>query len=71
MYTYADKKDGKLIIRCEIPDNVFYFIEILNDFLKKYGRYKVDSFWLAKCKKMRYDFKTTLDYKKYLEKSQD
>ena len=68
--TYEDKKDGKLIIRCNIPDNVFFYLEELNRYLSQFGRYRVDCFWLAKCKNMYYDFKTTLSYKKYLEKPQ-
>jgi len=70
LFTYEDKKDGKLIIRCKIPDNAFHLIELLNNYLSRFGRYKVDSFWLAKSKVLSYDFKTTLPYKKYLEKSQ-
>ena len=70
LYTYEDTKDGKLILRCKIPDNVFAYIDQLNRYLSQFGRYRVDSFWLAHCKEMRYDFKTTLSYKKYIEKSQ-
>ena len=69
LYTYEDTKDGKLILRCKIPDNVFAYIDQLNRYLSQFGRYRVDSFWLAQ-KEMRYDFKTTLSYKKYIEKSQ-
>ena len=69
LYTYEDTKDGKLILRCKIPDNVFAYIDVLNRYLSQFGRYRVDSFWLVQ-KEMRYDFKTTLSYKKYIEKSQ-
>lgn len=69
LYTYEDTKDGKLILRCKIPDNVFAYIDQLNRYLSQFGRYRVDSFWLVQ-KEMRYDFKTTLTYKKYIEKSQ-
>ncbi len=69
LYTYEDTKDGKLILRCKIPDNVFAYIDQLNRYLSQFGRYRVDSFWLVQ-KEMRYDFKTTLSYKKYIEKSQ-
>lgn len=71
LYTYEDKKDGKLIIRCKIPDNVFFQIEELNRYLSRFGRNRVDSFWLAKSKVLAYDFKTTLPYKKYIDKSQN
>lgn len=70
LFTYEDKKDGKLVIRCKIPDNVFHLIEELNNYLSRFGRYRVDSFWFAKSKVLAYDFKTTLPYKKYIEKSQ-
>ena len=70
LYTYSDRKDGKLILRCKIPENVFAYIDELNQYLSEFGRYRVDSFWLANCKEMRYDFKTTLSYKKYIEKNQ-
>lgn len=70
LYTYEDKKDGKLVIRCEIPDNVFHLIEELNNYLSRFGRYRIDSFWLAHSKQLAYDFKTTLSYKKFNEKSQ-
>lgn len=66
LYTYEDSKDGKLIIRVKIPDNVFYMIEELNRYLSQYGRYRVDSFWLAHSKVLAYDFKTTLPFKKYI-----
>ena len=69
LYTYEDTKDGKLILRCKIPDNVFAYIDQLNRYLSQFGRYRVDSFWLVQ-KEMRYDFKTTLSYKKYIEKNQ-
>lgn len=69
LYTYEDTKDGKLILRCKIPDNVFAYIDQLNRYLSQFGRYRVDSFWLVQ-KEMRYDFKTTLSYKKYNEKNQ-
>ena len=69
LYTYEDSKDGKLILRCKIPDNVFAYIDVLNRYLSQFGRYRVDSFWLVQ-KEMRYDFKTTLSYKKYNEKNQ-
>ena len=69
LYTYEDSNDGKLILRCKIPENVFAYIEQLNQYLSGFGRYRVDSFWLVQ-KEMRYDFKTTLSYKKYIEKSQ-
>lgn len=69
LYTYEDTKDGKLILRCKIPENVFAYIDVLNRYLSQFGRYRVDSFWLVQ-KEMRYDFKTTLSYKKYIEKSQ-
>ena len=69
LYTYEDSKDGKLILRCKIPDNVFAYIDQLNRYLSQFGRYRVDSFWLVQ-KEMRYDFKTTLSYKKYIEKNQ-
>lgn len=69
LYTYEDKKDGKLVIRCKIPDNVFAYIDQLNRYLSQFGRYRVDSFWLVQ-KEMRYDFKTTLAYEKYVEKYQ-
>ena len=67
--TYEDTKDGKLILRCKIPENVFAFIDVLNRYLTQFGRYRVDSFWLVQ-KEMRYDFKTTLAYEKYVEKYQ-
>lgn len=67
--SYEDKKDGKLVLRSKIPENVFAFIDELNSYLSGFGKYRVDSFWLVQ-KEMRYDFKTTLSYKKYLEKSQ-
>ena len=70
LYTYEDNKDGKLILRCKIPDNLFVLIDELNKYLSGFGRYKIDSFWLAKCKDMRYDFKTTLPYNRFIEKSQ-
>ena len=70
LYTYEDSKDGKLILRCKIPDNAFAYIDQLNKYLSGFGRYRVDSFWLAHCKELAYDFKTTLPYKKYIEKSQ-
>ena len=69
LYTYEDTKDGKLILRCKIPENVFAYIDVLNRYLSQFGRYRVDSFWLVQ-KEMRYDFKTTLSYKKYIEKNQ-
>ena len=69
LYTYEDSKDGKLILRCKIPDNVFAYIDQLNRYLSQFGRYRVDSFWLVQ-KEMRYDFKTTLAYEKYVEKYQ-
>ncbi len=69
LYTYEDTKDGKLILRCKIPEYVFAYIDVLNRYLSQFGRYRVDSFWLVQ-KEMRYDFKTTLSYKKYIEKSQ-
>jgi hypothetical protein len=69
LYTYEDTKDGKLILRCKIPDNVFAYIDQLNRYLSQFGRYRVDSFWLVQ-KEMRYDFKTTLAYEKYVEKYQ-
>lgn len=69
LYTYEDTNDGKLILRCRIPENVFAYIDVLNRYLSQFGRYRVDSFWLVQ-KEMRYDFKTTLSYKKYIEKSQ-
>jgi len=68
--TYEDIKDGKLIIRCKIPDNVFFYIDELNRYLSTFGRYRVDSFWLAHSKILAYDFKTTLSYIKFNEKSQ-
>ena len=71
LYTYADIKDGKLIIRINIPDNVFACIEYLNTFLMKYGRYRVDSFWLARTKQLAYDFKTTLPYVKFNKNPQN
>ena len=71
LYTYSDEKDGKLIIRCKIPDNTFACIDELNRYLSGFGRYRVDSFWLAHSKQLAYDFKTTLPYKKYNEKSQN
>ena len=70
LYTYEDTKDAKLILRCKIPENVFAYIDQLNQYLSEFGRYRVDSFWLAHSKELAYDFKTTLLYKKYLEKSQ-
>jgi len=69
LYTYEDSKDGKLILRCKIPDNVFAYIDQLNRYLSQFGRYRVDSFWLVQ-KEMRYDFKPTLSYKRYNEKNQ-
>ncbi len=69
LYTYEDTKDGKLILRCKIPDNVFAYIDQLNRYLSQFGRYRVNSFWLVQ-KEMRYDFKTTLAYEKYVEKYQ-
>lgn len=69
LYTYEDTKDGKLILRCKIPDNVFAYIDQLNRYLSQFGRYRVDSFWLVQ-KEMRFDFKTTLAYEKYVEKYQ-
>ena len=69
LYTYEDTKDGKLILRCRIPENVFAYIDQLNRYLSQFGRYRVDSFWLVQ-KEMRYDFKTTLAYEKYVEKYQ-
>ena len=69
LYTYEDTKDGKLILRCKIPENVFAYIDQLNRYLSQFGRYRVDSFWLVQ-KEMRYDFKTTLAYEKYVEKYQ-
>ena len=69
LYTYEDTKDGKLILRCKIPENVFAYIDVLNRYLSQFGRYRVDSFWLVQ-KEMRYDFKTTLAYEKYVEKYQ-
>lgn len=70
LFTYEDKKDGKLVIRCKIPDNVFHLIELQNNYLSRFGRYRIDSFWLVKNKEMCYDFKTTLLYVKFIEKSQ-
>ena len=70
LYTYEDTKDGKLILRCKIQGNVFAYIDELNRYLSSFGRYRVDSFWLAHSKELAYDFKTTLSYKKYIEKSQ-
>lgn len=69
LYTYEDEQDGKLILRCKIPKNIFVCIEELNQYLSSYGRYRVDCVWLAHCKSMCYDFKTTLKYTKYIEKS--
>ena len=69
LYTYEDTKHGKLILWCKIPDNVFAYIDQLNRYLSQFGRYRVDSFWLVQ-KEMRYDFKTTLAYEKYVEKYQ-
>ena len=71
LYTYEDIKDGKLILRVKIPDNTFACIDELNRYLSAFGRYRVDSLWLAHSKHMCYDFKTTLHYKKYIEKSQN
>jgi len=68
LYHYEDEQDGKLILRVRIPNNVFQLIEELNRYLGDFGRYRVDCFWLANSKEMRYDFKTTLPYKKYVEK---
>lgn len=70
LFSYEDSKDGKLILRCKIPDNAFAYIDQLNQYLNGFGRYRVDSFWLAKSKVLAYDVKTTLPYKKYIEKSQ-
>lgn len=71
LYKYEDPKDGKLVLRCKIPDNVFYLIEELNRYLSTFGGCRVDSFWLAHSKVLAYDFKTTLSYMKFIEKSQD
>ena len=69
--TYSDEKDGKLIIRMKIPENSFQMIEELNRYLTSFGRYRVDSFWLSHTKKLSYDVKTTLPYKKFIERSQN
>lgn len=71
LYTYSDPKDEKLILRVKIPDNTFACIDELNRYLSGFGRYRVDSLWLAHSKQMCYDFKTTLPYKKYVGKSQN
>ena len=39
LYTYEDSKDGKLILRCKIPDNVFFYIDELNRYLSGFGKY--------------------------------
>ena len=70
LYTYEDTNDGKLILRCRIPENVFAYIDVLNRYLSQFGRYRVDCFWLANSKELAFDFKTTLAYEKYVEKSQ-
>ena len=70
LYTYEDTKDGKLILRCKIPENVFAYIDQLNRYLSQFGRYRVDSFWLANSKELAFDFKTTIAYEKYVEKYQ-
>lgn len=69
LYTYEDIKDGKLILRVKIPDNTFACIDELNRYLSAFGRYRVDSLWLAHSKHMCYDFKTTLPYNTYMHKS--
>lgn len=69
LYAYADEKDGKLILRVRIPKNIFAYIEEINHYLSEFGRYRVDCVWLAHCKQLAYDFKTTISYKKYVEKN--